>query len=418
MSDKYTLQLKNFRSIRDAEIDIAPLTVVYGPNGSGKSSLIYGLLTLKNFLTDPNRNLPGLFSYPGISLGGFDEVAFKHLGDETVEVSLSISIPEWDMAKFMLGASKSGGTSAIFAEDAGFLKESSIYMTLDVPFPYHVNQLETGGFTLTWTDGDIGSTWAHLGIGWNGINVNAESIEGEGGNRIAVQFMEWVNAPMELAKETYFVPLRRGFMTPVYGITNVTPMLNSDSEVASMLANDRFLGYKVSDYTEMVADRQIHARAQIGTSSFTIDSVPRNRETPVSIVNEGFGVNQLAYMLTIALYDKAQIVLIEEPEIHLHPSMVRKLVHALADIALNNDKHFIISTHSEVFVTALLARIAKGEIGVDNVSFLLAEKENGESRFTKQKAEPNGQIQGGLESFIASEFEDIAAFLGIETETA
>ena len=31
MSDKYTLQLKNFRSIRDAEIDIAPLTVVYGP---------------------------------------------------------------------------------------------------------------------------------------------------------------------------------------------------------------------------------------------------------------------------------------------------------------------------------------------------------------------------------------------------
>ena len=52
MSDKYTLQLKNFRSIREAEIDIAPLTVVYGPNGSGKSSLIYGLLTLKNFLTE------------------------------------------------------------------------------------------------------------------------------------------------------------------------------------------------------------------------------------------------------------------------------------------------------------------------------------------------------------------------------
>ena len=78
MSDKYTLQLMNFRSIRKAEIDIAPLTVVYGPNGSGKSSLIYGLLTLKNFLTDPNRNLPSLFSYPGISLGSHDEVALHH----------------------------------------------------------------------------------------------------------------------------------------------------------------------------------------------------------------------------------------------------------------------------------------------------------------------------------------------------
>ena len=65
MSDKYTLQLKNFRSIRDAEIDIAPLTVVYGPNGSGKSSLIYGLLTLKNFLTEPNQESAGAIFVSG-----------------------------------------------------------------------------------------------------------------------------------------------------------------------------------------------------------------------------------------------------------------------------------------------------------------------------------------------------------------
>ena len=46
--------------------------------------------------------------------------------------------------------------------------------------------------------------------------------------------------------------------------------------------------------------------------------------------------------------------------------------------------------------------------------FMLAQKENGESKFTKQEAKSNGQIQGGLESFIASEFEDIASFLGLE----
>ena len=157
---------------------------------------------------------------------------------------------------------------------------------------------------------------------------------------------------------------------------------------------------------------------QRGSSKFNIDAIPNSRDTPSSIVNDGFGVNQVAYMLTVALYDKAKIVLIEEPEIHLHPSMVRKLVHALTDIALNNDKRFVISTHSETFVVALLAQIAAGKIGVDDVSFVLAEKENGESKFTNQEAKSNGQIQGGLESFIASEFEDIAAFLGIETETA
>ena len=70
MPDTYTLHLKNFRSIRDAKIDIAPLTVIYGPNGTGKSSLIYGLLTLRNFLMKPAQNIPSLFSYPTMSLGG------------------------------------------------------------------------------------------------------------------------------------------------------------------------------------------------------------------------------------------------------------------------------------------------------------------------------------------------------------
>ena len=92
MSDKYTLRLENFRSIRDATVEIAPLTVVYGPNGSGKSSLIYGLLTLRNFFTNPAQNVPSLFSYPTISLGGLREVVRNHAEDEVVALSLGIGI--------------------------------------------------------------------------------------------------------------------------------------------------------------------------------------------------------------------------------------------------------------------------------------------------------------------------------------
>ncbi len=409
MSDKYTLQLKNFRSIREAEIDIAPLTVVYGPNGSGKSSLIYGLLTLKNFLTDPNRNLPSLFSYPGISLGGYDEVVLGHQEHETVSLSFAVYRSDVEMSEFYMDIAKSGGKLVLSSQ--GEFLEGFFDMGLDIPFPYHGNQFDYGEISVISDRGKLRKTTAH----WNGMNLNLELIKDEGVQETAIEFLKWANTPMELAKETYFVPLRRGFSSPLYSVTSVTPWLETDREVASLLANNRFLGYKVSDYMEMVTDRQLHARAQIGTSSFTLDSVPRNRETPVSIVNEGFGVNQLAYMMTISLYDRAKIVLIEEPEIHLHPSMVRRLVHAMVDIVSNNDRRLVVSTHSEVFVVSLLAQIAAGKIRVDDVSFILAEKEDGKSKFTKQKAESNGQIQGGLESFIASEFEDIAAFLGLES---
>ena len=411
MSDKYTLHLKNFRSIRDAEIDIAPLTVVYGPNGSGKSSLIYGLLTLKNFLTNPNQNLPSLFSYPGISLGSYNEVVHNHRDDESVSLSLSAAELDVSKSRFSLGIAKSGGKSSISA--SGQTLPQGLDMELDIPLPYRVMQSDYSDTAVIIQDEGLS-----LSVRWDGINLGLEWAGDAGFQECIVKLLEWIQMPMNLARGTYFVPLGRGFMSPTYGVSNVTPMLGTDAEVASMITSEPYLEDYISDYLEDVAARRFRMRAQLGTSSFSWISIPRDRSAPGLIVNDGFGVNQVAYMLAIALYDKAKIVLIEEPEIHLHPSMVRKLVHALADIALNNDKRFVISTHSETFVVALLAQIAKGEIGVDDVSFLLAEKENGESRFTKQKAEPNGQIQGGLESFIASEFEDIAAFLGIETETA
>ena len=417
MSGIYTLQLKNFRSIRDAEIDIAPLTVVYGPNGAGKSSLIYGLLTLKNFLTDPNRNLPSLFSYPGISLGGFDEVVFNHQSDETASISLVVSqfnasVSEIQESKFTMGIAQSGGETAISLNGNPLVQP--LMMELEIPFPYYVNQSAGGvGVVGKRTEESCPST---IDINWDGINVNLSNIGDEGLREAGIEFHKWANMPMELARGAYFVPLRRGFVSSSYSVTNVTPWLENDREVASMLASDRFLEYKVSDCMETVADCQIRARTHIGTSSFTIDSVPRNRGTPVSIVNEGFGINQLAYLLTVALYDKAKMVLVEEPEIHLHPSMIRKLVHAMVDIASNHDRRFVISTHSEVFVVSLLSQIAAGKISVDDVSFILAEKNEGESEFTKQMATSNGQIQGGLDSFIASEFEDIAAFLGLGSE--
>ena len=149
---------------------------------------------------------------------------------------------------------------------------------------------------------------------------------------------------------------------------------------------------------------------------FTIDSIPIGKGVPASIVNEGFGINQLVYMLTICLYSRYKIVAIEEPEIHLHPSMVRELAIALAEIAVEKDRRLIVSTHSETFVVALLSQIAAGKISVDDVSFVLAENPNGSTVLTQQKANRNGQIEGGLRAFMASEAKDLVDFLGLSGE--
>ena len=407
MSDSYTLQLKNFRSIRDASVEIAPLTIVYGPNGSGKSSLIYGLLTLRSFLTNPSQHVAGLFSYPTMSLGGYDEVVSGHDPEKLISLTLSGHNSK-GKADYSLVIGKSTGQSTIKLYAPGI--EQGFVMPLEISFPYHVNQETTLDIALGSDDETTDTT-----VTWNGVTMGENRHEPVNYVQV-VDLLTIGNFPMELARNTGFVPLRRGFATPTYSVASVTPLLATDLEVASLLANERFLQYEVSDYVEEIAQRRMAVTSQIGTSTFTIDSIPRNGAPPVSMVNDGFGVNQLAYMLTISLYSKSKIVAIEEPEIHLHPSMIRKLVHALADIACTKDKRFVISTHSEVFVVALLAQIAAGKVSVDDVSFVLTENEAGHSRFVKQETTPNGQIAGGLNSFIASGFEDIAVFLGLESE--
>ena len=226
------------------------------------------------------------------------------------------------------------------------------------------------------------------------------------------------NLAAELARQTGFVPLRRGFSRPTYGLSPMTPIMASEDEVASSLVSpaERFVQYDISRYVEKIAGRRIQTQAQIGTASFTIDSIPIGKGVPASIVNEGFGINQLVYMLTICLYPRYKIVAIEEPEIHLHPSMVRELAIALAEIAVEKDRCLIVSTHSETFVVALLSQIAAGKIKTDDVSFVLAENPNGSTVLTQQRATSDGQIEGGLRAFMASEAKDLMDFLGLSAE--
>ena len=417
MSDIYTLHLQNFRSIRDARVEIAPLTVVYGPNGSGKSSLIYGLLTLKNFLTNPSQNLSSLFSYPSISLGSWQEVVHRHAVDQNVSLSIGCSNDIEDFSpKFTLTLGQSGGSAEVAFEivDRDHIPVWPERLDLSIAIPYDANQQVDHDFKMVGEDQSVNLEGM---LTWNGMALSAQASGGLGQhNDFLVRMLnERINRPMELARQTGFVPLRRGFSKPTYGLSSVTPALATEDEVASLLASasERFRQYDVSRYVERIAQRRVMTQAQIGTSVFTIDSIPTGSGVAASIVNEGFGINQLLYLLTICLYSPFKIVAIEEPEIHLHPSMVRELARAMVTIAANEDRRLVVSTHSEVFVTALLAQIARGEASVDDISFILAENRDGESTFTSQKATSDGRIEGGLGAFMASEVGDLAAFLGI-----
>ena len=431
MSDTYTLSFKNFRSLEDVTIEVAPLTVVYGPNGSGKSSLIYGLLTLRNFLTNPNQNIPSLFAFPSISLGGLHEVVHHHSMEKEVVLSVGVSSLKEISCTFTLRLSESGGAVDLSFDEDSALSDGRVvawphFLSMDLAVPYHGNQGEREYFTLNGRRAsesgalDLQPSVPVPGIvDWNGLNVVARvTADAASYSDLLPPLNERANLPMELARHTGFVPLRRGFSKPAYNSYPVTPFLSNEDEVASLLAapTERFVQYEISAFLEKIAGRRVQPQVQLGTSTFAIDSIPTRKGVPASIVNEGFGINQLVYMLAVCLHSSFNIVAIEEPEIHLHPSMVRELAIALAEIAVEKDRRLIVSTHSETFVVALLSQIAAGKVNADDVSFVLAENPNGSTVLTPQKANRNGQIEGGLRAFMASEAKDLVDFLGLSNE--
>jgi predicted ATP-dependent endonuclease of OLD family len=77
------------------------------------------------------------------------------------------------------------------------------------------------------------------------------------------------------------------------------------------------------------------------------------------INNVGQGMQTLVIMLSTILLLKPSIVLMDEPEVHMHPSLIKEFVGYIKKLSV--ETQFIMTTHSEVLIN---------EVGLDKVFYL------------------------------------------------
>ena len=76
----------------------------------------------------------------------------------------------------------------------------------------------------------------------------------------------------------------------------------------------------------------------------------------------GFGVSQVLPVLTMLLSaPEGSIILLEQPELHLHPNAQAALADLLLDVAEKRNLQLIVESHSEHIVRRLQRRIAESE---------------------------------------------------------
>ncbi len=78
----------------------------------------------------------------------------------------------------------------------------------------------------------------------------------------------------------------------------------------------------------------------------------------LELTDVGFGISQVLPILVQAYLSPSEsLTIIEQPEIHLHPNMQAWLTDAIINIALTENKRFLIETHSDALIRRLRLRI-------------------------------------------------------------
>jgi len=396
-----SVTIENFRSIERAELELAPLVVLYGPTASGKSSLLYALLVLKNFIVNPNRPADGYLHIGFMDLGGFDQCVFNHEGSRRVSVGV------WSEGE----AGQPESYKLSFSKDKGVIRQEwndkwgDLVLECEIPIPYGLNQ------TFSFSYGELEE---ECSVNWNGISCSVTPMSPTAAmQQRAREIAESINAIPEKIKGIDVAPHRRGFFKPNYTSVSVSPIPTTEDEVASLIINDPNLPLRISGYAEGIFERDFRLYVPPGTATVFFQTMDKKSRTPGLLVNDGFGVNQVIYLLAKLLRSDVRTLLVEEPEVHLHPTAVRNLARQLCAIVREEKKQLILTTHSELFVSSLLAIVAEGELSPEEMRCYLCVKEGRSTVFKAQKVQKNGQIEGGLTTFIEAELEDLQKLLGI-----
>ena len=402
------ITLHNFKCFPHISVDPKLITVFIGPNGTGKSGVLQALLLLKQ-----SRDNVDPLTLDG-ELIRFAPEAFMWQGPESgldrVWISLSwySSIDSEDVQgplKFQVDLEYSG--QANLTAGRGSTKwvssgqEFEIYFDRDIP----INDFTAPG----------GSIQYSMSSAINSFSVSVGTGLLEPSLPLWQQMSE---APSKTLADSRLVPAARGLTRGVYVLGSES---SDDISGAGGLGEQEENTATTLAYSRREVEKVSHLMKRITGVGFRVDTVPPQSAKPVSeslagdfsILAEGFGTNALVHLLfEIVRTVPGATVLIEEPEIHLHPKAQADLASALADEAKSGDKQMIIATHSEHVVGRLLTLVAEGRLSADELAIYSFEKDkSGVCSASEIEVTDRGQVSGGLKSFFETDLDEMRRYV-------
>jgi predicted ATPase len=437
------ITIENFKSWEKLELNISPITGLFGPNSSGKSSLLQFLLLLKQTKETLDRSLAVDFgsSKSYANLGTFRDVIFSHNTESILKWNI-----KWTLPKELEIADPLESRTSILFKGQEMSLESSVSIRNQQPstnmiqyqFSDHLFSLERKKSKPT-----------SFTIKAKGENSNFRFIRNQGrvwdipGPVKSYAFPDqaktyYQNAgflgQLEFSYEElidrifYLGPLReypkREYIWP--GSSPLDVGHRGERVVDALLAarsrnETRSLGRRKKRMTfeEIIAYwlKELGLIYDFGVIEIAKDSnlykVQLKKDansTPVLITDVGFGLSQFLPVLVLLYYvPENSIILLEQPEIHLHPAVQSGLADVIINAVQTRNIQVIVESHSEHLLRRLQRRVADETIKNTEISLYFSQTKAGKSHITPLQLNLFGEIDNWPKDFFGDEFAELAA---------
>lgn len=389
------ISLENFKGIPKAQIDVGQITVLMGPNGTGKSSFLQALMLLRQSLGNFSLVTKGDY----LDLGEYKDLIHKRSGGRAARhMKIGIAGKSW------------------LREPLG-----KIFVVKDFPYTYE-SEFSNGnlsghkGTIILPKKKDLNMQFSGkkgsitpLPFNFRGVVFNFKPTRyiGKPGQLSrwssshpleeteSKPITDFIDSLLDIFRQAldsvHLIPAIRGFASPDYplGDEPVTDFITTGGAVdhaqrlASTLLYRRELEEILSRWFKKITGislrvtLQRHKRVRIETGV--------GAKSRFNVLHEGFGSNQLIFGLSqLASSPIHSIICWEEPEIHLHPKAQTELCNVLVDVAKNEPKQIIITTHSEHILFAFVSAVRNGILTRDELSINYFEEKGKEPRRVEQ----------------------------------
>lgn len=443
------LRLKNFKSWADTgDVALRPITGFFGANSSGKSSLLHAILLLKQTSDSQDRALVlhfGNKSTP-IDLGDFASVLHGHKSGNELEMSL-----DWELDSALAIEDAKNANRAVVRSDAlgfsvamGEVKERTPVRPIVKNMAYKIGDAVFGmrekrsgrmkeEYEL-YSNTPDSPEFAFLRNVGRPRRLSPEKCYGfpdvvraefQNAGFLADLVLEFENRLEQIA---YLGPLR-AHPERRYAWTGAQPadMGRAGEAVVDAILAAREREHKISPgyrkkrltVEQYVARwlkelRLIHDFRVVsigdGGQLYEVRVKRTPRSADVLLTDVGFGVSQILPVLVLCLFvPEGSTVLLEQPEIHLHPSVQAGLADIMIDTWQRRRVQVIVESHSEHLLRRLQRRIAEEKVTTDDVGLYFCELGNRRSELRTLDLDVFGNITNWPPDFFGDEFGEIAA---------